>query len=286
MAESLIEELRSLNSDLYTIINISEMRFIIFVCFLLPGIVTAQSIRLPQDIRMDTMPQGFVDGLVRHHFYKNNNVIAIIQPVKWHNNDSKGLAIATEWEASMMIGPVKADTFNTALKAQRWIVTEIENYLMPVTILKWKFLRAQPPKIRIRYPWDWEYRLDRYNSIFRSKAQTNNRLVLLKKEYNGSSEIFQIIRTPNTGKITVEDVIKMSTQMNRMIDLQRYPLKDVQVGGKNFKYTEHYFMEQMFQQHFWYADAEEIIYIGVGLMREDKVRYPEIIKEIIQSIKW
>ncbi len=262
------------------------MRFIITILLLFPIFVPAQLIRMPKDIRMDTVPQGFVDGLVRHHFYKNNTVIAIIQPAKWHNNDTRGIAIATEWEASMMIGPVRVDTFNTATKAQRWILQELENYLMPVSIQKWKSLRAQPPKVRIRYPWDWEYRLDRYNSIFKSKAQSNNRLVLLKKEYNGSSEIFQIIRTPNTGNISVDEVIRISTQMNRMIDLQKYPLKEVVVGGKAFKYTEHYFMEQMFQQHYWYADAQEIIYIGVGLMREDKVRYPAVIAEIIAGIRW
>lgn len=262
------------------------MRTILFIFLLFPTELFAQVNILPKDFTIDTIPHGFADGLIRHQVYFNRSVVAIIQPAKWHNNDTRGVAIVTEWEASMLIGPVKVDTFNTASKAQRWIIQELEKYLMPVRIMKWQSLRAQPPKVRIRYPWDWEYRLDRYNSIFRSKAQSNNRLVLLKKEYNGSSEIFQIIRTPNTGKISVEDVIKMSTQMNRMIDLQRYPLKDVQVGGKNFKYTEHYFMEQMFQQHFWYADAEEIIYIGVGLMREDKIRYPEIIAEIIAGIKW
>lgn len=262
------------------------MRTIFIFILLWSFTATAQPIRLPKDVRMDTMAQGFVDGLVRHHFYKNNVVIAIVQPVKWHNNDTRGLAIATEWEASMLMGPVKSDTFNTAVKAQRWIVQEIENYLMPVTILKWKSLRAQPPKVRIRYPWDWEYRLDRYNSIFRSKAQSNNRLVLLKKEYNGSSEIFQIIRTPNTGKISTDELIKISMQMNRMIDLQKYPLREVMVGGKAFKYTEHFFMDQMFQQHFWYADGAEVIYIGVNLMREDRIRYPDIIKQVIEGIKW
>ena len=74
--------------------------------------------------------------------------------------------------------------------------------------------------------------------------------------------------------------------MNRMIDLQKYPLREVMVGGKAFKYTEHFFMDQMFQQHFWYADGAEVIYIGVYLMREDRIRYPDIIKQVIEGIKW
>lgn len=243
----------------------------------------SQSIRLPEGVTMDTLPEGFAEGLFRHHLYKNKQVIAMIVPVSWHNNDTKGTTIATSYEASFLMGTVRKDSFTTVKQALHWLVPVMEEYFSPVDYPKWKSLRIQPPKVRLRYPWEWSYKSDRNNSIFQSKAQTNNRLVLLS---TNNSEILQIIRTPNTGKLTLDQLILNSQRMNPAINLQQNPLQDVLIGGRRFKSTTHTFMELMLQQHYWYADEKEIIYIGVGLLREDQVRYPLVIKDILKSIKW
>ena len=243
----------------------------------------AQLPRLPVGVTMDTLPEGFSEGLYRHHLYKNKQVIATIIPVAWHNNDTRGTTIATSYEASFLMGTTRKDSFTTVKQALYWLVPVIEEYFSPVDYPKWKSLRLQPPKIRIRYPWEWSYKSDRNNSIFQSKAQTNNRLVLMS---SSNAEILQIIRTPNTGKLTSSQLIESSVRINRSIDLQQHPLQDITIGGKIFKTTTNIFMELMQQQHYWYADEKEIIYIGVGLLREDQVRYPLVIKEILKSIKW
>lgn len=245
--------------------------------------VQAQYERLPKGVRVDTLPEQ-AEGLVRYHFIMNNQLIGMIVPKTWHNNDTRGIAIATSYEASFLMGQqTQIDSFTTVKQSMEWLVPLFESYLSPQAVQKWQHLKTIPPRVTLKYPWEWDYKLSRYNSIFLSKAQTNNRLVLRSPS---QSEIIQIIRTPNTGKLTVDQVIKMSTRMNPAINLQQHPLTNIQIGGKQFKRTEHFFMEMMHQQHYWYADAKEIIYIGVGLLREDQVRYPLIVEEVINSIKW
>lgn len=255
----------------------------IFFLLLLSFFAKAQDRHLPEGVTMDTLPEGFSEGLYRHHLYKNKQVIAMIVPITWHNNDTRGTTIATSYEASFLMGSTRKDSFTTVKQALHWLIPVMEEYFSPVDYPKWKSLRIQPPKVRLRYPWEWSYKSDRNNSIFQSKAQTNNRLVLLS---TNNSEILQIIRTPNTGKLTLDQLILNSQRMNPAINLQLNPLQDVLIGGRTFKSTTHTFMELMLQQHYWYADEKEIIYIGVGLLREDQVRYPLVIKDILKSIKW
>lgn len=242
----------------------------------------AQHVRLPDGVTIDTFPH-YSEGLFRYQLKKNNQVIAMIEPATWHNNDTRQVTIATSFAASFYLGQLQKDTFNTVNKSLTWLAEVIEAYLTPVGIQKWQRLKTQPPKVALKYPWDWSYKLGRYNAIFMSKAQTDNKLVL---KSTGNNEVVQIIRTPNTGNLTLEQVIKMSSKMNPAINSQPQNLKDTMVGGKLFKTTEHYFMEQMHQRHFWYADANEIIYIGINLFREEQIRYPLVVGEIINSIKW
>lgn len=256
---------------------------IIFFSFFIISNSSAQKIQIPQGVTMDTIPDGFTDGLFRHHLYKNDALIAMIVPKTWHNNDTRGIAIATSYEASFLVGETKRDSFNTVKESLLWLVPVIDNYFSPVAVTHWQSLRVQPPKVRVKYPMDWSYKTDRNNSFFNSKPQSDNRLVLMS---NSHSEIMQIFRTPNTGKLSTDDVIEMSRKMNRAIDLQQHPLTELMIDGKLFKTTDHFFMQLMHQWHYWYADQNEIIYIGVGLLKEDQVRYPEVVKDIISSIKW
>jgi len=258
------------------------MKRILIIFLFFSSAATSQNLRLPPGVTIDTIPE-LAEGLHRYHFIMHKKLIGMIIPIALYNNDTRGIAIATSYEATFFMGQPQVDSFTTEKKALQWLVPVIENYLSPVGIQKWQRLRTQPPKVALKYPWEWDYKLSRYNSIFMSKAQSDNKLVLRS---NNKSEIVQIIRTPNTGNLTREQVIQMTVQINRAINLQQNPLTEITIGEKIFKTTEHFFMEQMKQQHFWYADAGEIIYISVGLLREDQVRYPLIIKEILESIKW
>jgi hypothetical protein len=40
----------------------------------------------------------------------------------------------------------------------------------------------------------------------------------------------------------------------------------------------------MEQHHFWYADEKEIIYINYNLLKDERIRYPEVMKQIVKSI--
>ncbi|MFZ4059502.1 MAG: hypothetical protein ACOYKE_15265 [Ferruginibacter sp.] len=259
---------------------------IFVILFLLLSKTFAQSIQLPQGVTMDTIPEGFTDGLYRHHLIKDGQVIAMIVPKTWHNNDTRGTAIATSVEASLLMGNTQKQTFSTVKRALQWLVPLMDDYYAPRNVQKWKSLKTQPPKVKLKYPWEWDYKLDRLNAVFKSKAQSTNRLVLIKADNNGSNEVVQIIRTPNDGNLTIDQVVQYSVQLNKAINLQQNPLRDSIIGGKVFKTTSHLFLQQMEQRHFWYADATEIIYVGVNLFREDRVRLPRIVKEIVESIKW
>ncbi|MBK9388841.1 MAG: hypothetical protein IPN68_01150 [Bacteroidetes bacterium] len=76
------------------------------------------------------------------------------------------------------------------------------------------------------------------------------------------------------------------SRINPAIDFKTNPPADIVIGGKTFKTMENTFAMMMLQKHYWYADEKEVIYIGSGLLRDDKIRYPVIVQDIIKSIKW
>jgi len=75
----------------------------------------------------------------------------------------------------------------------------------------------------------------------------------------GNSEIFLIVRTPNTEKLSVEKAMDWTEMWIRALDFKNNPPKDITIEGKTFKTAENIFMAQMYQHHYWYADSEEII---------------------------
>ena len=102
----------------------------------------------------------------------------------------------------------------------------------------------------------------------------------------GNSEIGQIIRTPNTAKLTTAQVMEMTAQINRAINFNTNPAVERLIDGKIFKTMSHEFMQFMQQSHYWYADENEIIYVTYGLLRDDKIRYPHVLKQIVENIEW
>ncbi len=244
----------------------------------------ANSQTLPKDVRMDTVACRLAVGFNSHHLFKNDQVIAYIKPENcdygYEEDVKKNPLYHTEFFPTY-----QKDSFATVNEALKWIISSINYYYKPVVIEKWQKLSSGTPKLSLDYPINWTSRSENY-PIFKSKATGNNKLVLLMSVRGGNSEIGQIIRTPNTGKLKTNQVMEMTDQLNRAIDLKANPAVDVIIDGKTFKTMSHSFMQLMQQSHYWYADDNEIIYITYGLLKDDRIRYPEVLKQIIQSIKW
>ncbi|MBA4155291.1 hypothetical protein [Flavobacterium sp.] len=73
--------------------------------------------------------------------------------------------------------------------------------------------------------------------------------------------------------------------MNGAINLNE-SFADFFIDGKTFKTSQNLFMMQMQQFHYWYADSNEIIYINYNFLKDEIEIYPEVLKTIIESIKW
>ena len=106
------------------------------------------------------------------------------------------------------------------------------------------------------------------------------------QDQRGKSEAVMLIRTPNTAGLSTKQAIEWNAMMNRAIDLKTKPPVDFVIGGKTFQSSENTFMMQMEQYHFWYADEQEIIYINYNLLKDERIRYPEVMKAIVESITW
>ncbi len=245
-------------------------------------IVNSQTLR--QDVRMDTVSCTLAVGFKSYYLYKNNEAIGYIKPENCDYGEEEDLNKNPRYNTEFFPSYQK-DTFATANEALAWLINSIEAYYKPAVIDNWKKLNSQNPKLSLDYPENWSTRTENY-PIFKSKTTVNNKLVLLMKVPGGNSEIGQIIRTPNTGKLTTVQVMEMTAQINRVINFKTNPTVDQQIDGKIFKTMSHEFMQFMQQSHYWYTDENEIIYITYGLLKDDRFRYPEVLKQIVQNIEW
>lgn len=260
------------------------MKVFLFVLLIIFGLyVKGQD--LPDGVKMDTIPCSYATGQFSNYFYKNNEVIGVITPSSCNYSETRGGRVEplvfTEFYMTF-----KKDTFATKKEALKWMLASMEEYYKPVVVTKWQKLRVQPPKVRLKYPWDWTYKLDQLDAIFKSKSLSENELTLLIKDQRGQSEVVQIIRTPNTAKLTTTQVMEMTALMNRAVNYKSPVASDIIIGGKTFKTAENSFMMQMHQRHFWYADNDEIIYISSNLLKDERIKYPRVIIEILESISW
>ncbi len=260
------------------------MKVIFFVLFFAAGsIATGQ--KLPQGVKMDTVPCSYATGQFSHHFFKNNEVIGLIEPSSCHYSETQGGRVNPLVYADFYMLSRK-DTFSTKSEALTWIIELMEDYYKPAVITKWQKLMVQPPKVRLKYPWDWTYKLGKFDGIFKSKSLSENKLTLMTKDDRGQSEILQIIRTPNTAKLTTVQVMEITAMMNRAVNYRNPAAVGIVIGGKTFNTSENTFLEHMQQRHFWYADDQEIIYINSNLLKDEKTKYPGVINDILGSITW
>ena len=240
---------------------------------------------LPQGVTIDTNACNYAPGLNSYYFHKGNELIGMILPdaCNFSGVEEDGV---NKYFIAHFYSDYKKDTFATNDEAMAWLVATMEAYYKPANIAGWQDLNVQQPKANLKYPSDWAYKTDKYEGVFKSKIQGENKLTLMRKVPGGQSELCFIIRTPNTAKLTTAKVMEMAAQMNRAIDIKISPKTEKIIGGKSFKTAENSFMMQMDQYHFWYADDKEIIYINYNLLKDERFRYPEVLKTIVESITW
>jgi len=240
---------------------------------------------VPDGVTVDSSSCSLAPGKFSYRFLLNSEMVGQIMPGTCHYDHMDESAPDSRYFVDFYMEN-KTDTFATKNEAMLWMTRILGEYYKPVIITKWKNLRVQPPKVLLRYPADWDYRLEKYRGVFNSDVQSENKLVLMRTDYRGKSEVMMIVRTPNTAKLTLQQVLEMSARMNRAIDLKSRGPSVVTIGGKTFTTSRNSFMIQMDQWHFWYADDQEIIYINYNLLKDEKIRFPQVMTDILHSISW
>lgn len=251
----------------------------IILLSLISFIATGQ--KLPEGVTKTTTPCTLAKGLSSSFFNKDNMMIAMIEPSDCNYSSSEGSRPATTFQADFFPASAKK-SFKTNDEALKWVITSMEAYFKPVVVAKWVKLDNNAPKVSLNSPSDWTSKSVKQDWIFKTSSGGNDRLVLMLN----SSEMIQIIRTPNTGKLSTKQFMDNSARMNPAINFKTNPASEIVIDGKTFKTMEHTFAMLMLQKHYWYTDEKEVIYIGVGLLRDDKTRYPGVVADIIKSIKW
>jgi hypothetical protein len=240
---------------------------------------------LPSGVTIKSNACNYAPGLSSYYFTKNDEMIGMILPDACNFGGAEEDGVNKYFIADFY-SDYKKDTFATNDQAMAWMIATMEGYYKPVSIEKWQELVVQNPKVSLKFPFDWTYKTDKDEEVFKSKIQGENKLTLMRKTPGGQSEVGFIIRTPNTAKLTTAKAMEMAAQLNWAIDIKSSPKTEYMIGGKSFKTSENQFMSLMDQYHFWYADEKEIIYINYNLLKDERIRYPEVMKAIVESLSW
>jgi hypothetical protein len=241
--------------------------------------------KLPEGVNKSSTPCNLAKGFTLDIYNKDNNMIAKIEPsgCSYSNTDGPQPAPVFQTDFYPTAG---SKSFKTNDEAVKWLMAEMDKYYKPIVVTKWQKLDNTTPKISLKYPEEWTFRADKDDYFAKPAGPANNKIVLILTQPNGSNEIIQIIRTPNTGKVNTQKFMENSSRINGAIDFKKNPPKDQLIGGKTFKTLENTFALVMLQRHYWYADDKEVIYIGYGLLKDDRIRYPQVVADIIKSITW
>ena len=258
---------------------------VILSILLLAATSIAFSQELPSGISTKSFDCTYTVGQSSNYYYKDEEMIGKVEPGSCFYSETEGGRVNPLCYAEFYKTSVR-DTFGTKKEATNWIIAQMNEYFQPVVLTKWKSLKVQPPKVTLRYPWDWNYRLDKMDGIFKSESLSENKVTLVIDDQNGHSEIMWIIRTPNTAKLTTAQVMELTANMNGAINFKTSPPSIYIIGEKTFQTSQNTFMQQMNQQHYWCADEQEIIYISCNLLKDERLRYPDVINIILQSIRW
>lgn len=260
------------------------MRKSIIFLFLAFSLI-ASGKKLPEGVTQTSNPCTLAKGLSSHYFNKDNNMIAMIEPTGCNYSSTDGPQPKATFQADFFPTAGKK-SFPGNDEAMKWVMDEMDKYFKPVIVSKWLKLDNSTPKIGLKYPEGWSFRVDQDDYFVKPVGSEKNKLVITVSQPNGNSEIIQIIRGRNTSKQTTKQFMESSSRINPAINFKTNPPTDQVIGGKNFKTMENSFAMVMQQRHYWYADDKEIIYIGYGLLKDDRIRYPGIVADIIKSITW
>ena len=241
--------------------------------------------KLPEGVTKTSTPCNLAKGLTLDIYNKDNNMIAKIEPSGCNYSDTDGPQPAPVFQTDFY-PTAGSKSFKTNDEAVKWLMAEMDKYYKPVTVSKWQKLDNTAPKISFNYPDGWSYRVARDDYFAKPVGTANNKIVITVTQPNGNSEIIQIIRNPNTAKQSTMQFMEFTARINPAINFKTNPPADIVIGGKTFKTVENTFAMMMLQRHYWYADDKEVIYIGSGLLKDDRIRYPEVVSGIIKSIKW
>jgi len=240
---------------------------------------------LPEGVTLDSSACTYSPGLSSYYFIKSNEMVGMIQPEACNYSGVEENGV-NKYFIAEFYSDTQKDTFATNDQALAWMIATMETYYKPAIIDAWQEIEVQIPEVSLKYPFGWNYKTDIYEGVFNSKIQSENKLTLMRKVPGGQSEICFIIRTPNTAKLSVVQVMEMTALMNRAIHPINSPETEFEIGGKAFKTAQNKFMSMMDQYHFWYADDKEIIYINYNLLKDERIRYPYVMRAIVESISW
>lgn len=260
------------------------IKYLFVFLFLSTGIF-GFSQTLPGGVTMETIPCTQNQGFNSYRFQKNNEMISAIDPSNCFPSYFEEENTTTYFAANFYLA-YKSDTFDTEAEAMDWMIQSINDYYKPVIIEKWQTLEPGLPGIKLKYPAEWTYRTENTEDFFGSKSPVKNKLLLTVATKAGHSDIFLVVRTPNTDNLSTEKAMDWTAMWIRALNFKENPATDIVIGGKTFKAAENTFMMQMYQHHYWYADKDEIIYINYNMLKDEQVWYPAVLESILKSISW
>ncbi|KAF0128375.1 MAG: hypothetical protein FD155_3305 [Bacteroidetes bacterium] len=239
----------------------------------------------PQGTSIDSSACNYAPGLFSYYIHKNNEMIGLVAPDACNFAGIEEDRVNTYFVADFYPDYAK-DTFATQELAFNWLTESIEDYYKPLVVEKWDEINVTNPHVSLRYPLGWSYVCKKFTDLYNSNSSNENQLVLMRPVAGGNSQVFMIIRTPNSADHSTEKSMELTAWMNRAIDIKNAPRSFVVINGKSFVSISNTFMYQMVQYHFWYADKDEIIYINYNLLKDEQIRFPVVMKSILDSIVW
>ena len=200
-----------------------------FLLFVFVSVAAGQE--LPSGVTMKTFDCTYAVGQSSNYYYPSDEMIGKVEPSSCFYSETEGGRVNPLCYAEFYKTYVR-DTFGTKKEAVNWLIVQMQEYYKPEVLIKWKSLLVRQPNVKLKYPWDWNYKLDKMDGIFKSKTLAENKLTLVVDDVNAHSEPMWIIRTPNTAKLTTAQVMEMTAQMNGAINFKKSPATDFIIGGK------------------------------------------------------
>jgi hypothetical protein len=195
-------------------------RSILVIFLALSLMATGQ--KLPEGVTKTSTPCNLAKGLSLDYFNKDNNMIAKIEPSGCNYNTTDDPQPPPVFQTDFY-PTAGSKSFKTNDEALKWLLAEMDKYYKPVVVTKWQKLDNATPKISLKYPEGWTFRAAKDDYFAKPAGPANNKIVLIVSQPNGSNEIIQIIRTPNTGKLNTQKFMENTSKINPAINFKTNP---------------------------------------------------------------